>query len=107
MSIRGVIFDFGGVINNMRWDVARELEEQHGLERSTIVRTLYDSDDWRQAQIGLADPLVYVEAAHQRLEEEKAIAYKARLHRLARLDGMYNQFRILPRHAGQWAARLM
>ena len=68
MPIRGVIFDFGGVINNMRWDVARELEEKHGLERSTIVRTLYDNDDWRLAQIGKADPLVYKEAGHKRLE---------------------------------------
>ena len=47
MSIRGLIFDFGGVINNMRWDVARELEERHGLERNSILRSLYDSDDWR------------------------------------------------------------
>ena len=32
MSIQGLIFDFGGVINNMRWDVASELEERHGLD---------------------------------------------------------------------------
>lgn len=69
MSIRGVIFDFGGVINNMRWDVARELEEEHGLERSTIVRTMYDSDEWRRVEIGLADPAVFLKAGHRRLEE--------------------------------------
>ena len=69
MAIRGVIFDFGGVINNMRWDVARELEEKHSLERSSIVRALYDNDAWRLAQIGKADPADYREAGHRRLEE--------------------------------------
>lgn len=69
MSIRGVIFDFGGVINDMRWDVARELEKKHGLERSAIPRTLYDSEEWHQVQIGKGDPLVMAESAHQRLEQ--------------------------------------
>ena len=40
MAIRGVIFDFGGVITNMRWDVARDLEREHGLERHIIARSL-------------------------------------------------------------------
>ncbi|MCH7493121.1 HAD family phosphatase [bacterium] len=69
MAVSAILFDFGGVINNMRWDVARELEEKHGLERSTIVRTLYDNDEWRLAQIGKADPADYREAGHRRLEE--------------------------------------
>lgn len=69
MPIRGLIFDFGGVISNMRWDVAHELEEQYGLERNALLRTLYDSDDWRQVQTGRGDVEAWREAAHQRLED--------------------------------------
>ena len=69
MPIHGLIFDFGGVISNMRWDVARELEEQYGLERNTIFRTLYDNDDWRAVQVGRGDIDAWREAAHRRLEE--------------------------------------
>lgn len=69
MPIRGVIFDFGGVLNNMRWDVARELEQTHDLERFTIVRTLYDSDDWREIEVGRGDAEAWREAAHRRLQE--------------------------------------
>ena len=69
MSIRGLIFDFGGVISNMRWDVARKLEEQHSLERGIIFRTIYDNDDWRAVQVGRGDIDAWREAAHRRLEE--------------------------------------
>jgi putative hydrolase of the HAD superfamily len=69
MPIRGVIFDFGGVIHNMRWDVAHALEAEHGLERNTIIRTLYDSDDWRAVQVGAGDREAWRRAAHARLEE--------------------------------------
>ncbi|MCH8995144.1 MAG: HAD family phosphatase [Chloroflexi bacterium] len=69
MPIRGLIFDFGGVISNMRWDVAHELEEEHGLERNTLLRTLYDSDEWREVQVGRGDIEGWREAAHRRLEE--------------------------------------
>jgi putative hydrolase of the HAD superfamily len=68
VPIRGVIFDFGGVIHNMRWDVAHELEREHGLERNTLVRTLYDSDEWREVQVGRGDVQAWREAAQQRLE---------------------------------------
>jgi epoxide hydrolase-like predicted phosphatase len=64
LPIRALIFDFGGVITNMRWDVALELEQQHGLEKNTLLRTLYDADDWRAVEVG-----AWREAAHQRLEE--------------------------------------
>ena len=67
MTIRGVIFDFGGVIHNMRWDVAHALEQEHGLERNTVVRTLYDSDEWRAVQVGRGDVQAWREAAQQRL----------------------------------------
>lgn len=68
-SIRGVIFDFGGVLNNMRWDVARELENEHGLERFTLVRTFYDSEEWRKVQVGEGDAAELARNAHMRLED--------------------------------------
>jgi putative hydrolase of the HAD superfamily len=69
MPIRGVVFDFGGVLMNMRWDVARELEQQHGLERATIARTLYDCEEWREVELGRGDIDAWRAAAHRRLEE--------------------------------------
>ncbi len=69
LPIRALIFDFGGVITNMRWDVARELEQQHGLEKRTLLRTLYEADDWRAVEVGQGDIDAWRAAAHQRLEE--------------------------------------
>ena len=69
LPIRALIFDFGGVITNMRWDVARDLENEHGLERRTLLRTLYEADDWRAVEVGQGDIAAWREAAHQRLEE--------------------------------------
>jgi len=68
MAIRGLIFDFGGVITNMRWDVAQGLEEKHGLEKNVLLKTLYDADDWRAVEIGQGDIEAWRESAHQRLE---------------------------------------
>ncbi len=69
MPVRGLIFDFGGVITNMRWDVARELEERNGLERNTLLRTLYDNDEWRAVEVGQGDIDGWRSGAHRRLEE--------------------------------------
>ncbi len=69
MPVRGLVFDFGGVIVNMRWDVAEALEQEHSLERATLLRSLYDSDDWRAVEVGRGDIDGWREAAHRRLEE--------------------------------------
>ena len=56
MSVGGaVLLDFGGVIWNMRWDVCRALEQEHGLPQGTIFLTLYGSDMWREVECGRAD----------------------------------------------------
>ena len=69
MAIQGLIFDFGGVITNMRWDVAQELEEEHQLEKNVLLRSLYDSDDWRAVEVGEGDIEAWRAQAHRRLEE--------------------------------------
>jgi putative hydrolase of the HAD superfamily len=69
VPIRALIFDFGGVIMNMRWDVARDIEKRHELERNALLRTLYDADDWRAVELGQGNIEEWREAAHQRLEE--------------------------------------
>lgn len=68
MTIRALIFDFGGVITNMRWDVAADLEKQHDLERNVLLKTLYDADDWRAVELGTGNIDEWRESAHQRLE---------------------------------------
>jgi putative hydrolase of the HAD superfamily len=68
-SLRGVVLDFGGVLWDMRWDVARELERVHGLPRSSVFETLYRSETWRAIERGVGDPLAWREEAHRALEE--------------------------------------
>jgi putative hydrolase of the HAD superfamily len=68
LSIRGLIFDYGGVIQDMGWDIARELEGKYGLEPGTLPRTLYLSDEWRELQLGRGRIRAWLESAHQRLE---------------------------------------
>ena len=52
-AIRGLIFDFGGVLWDMRWDVTRQLEQEHGLRERAILETLYAGDVWRQIEVGV------------------------------------------------------
>jgi putative hydrolase of the HAD superfamily len=53
----------------MRWDVARDLEKKHELERNTLLKTLYDADDWRAVELGTGNIDEWRESAHKRLEE--------------------------------------
>src|SRR2546427_3868583 len=52
---RAVIFDFGGVIWNMGWDSARDLEAAHGLPAGSLHATLYGGDAWRLVERGRGD----------------------------------------------------
>jgi putative hydrolase of the HAD superfamily len=67
-AIRGVILDFGGVIHDMRWDVARSLEEKQGLPRNALFDTLYRTSTWAALQCGQGDREAWLEEAHQLLE---------------------------------------
>ena len=63
-----VILDFGGVIWDMRWDVARALEAEHGLPRGSVFSTLYRSAEWEAVQRGRGDGDGWRQAAHRALE---------------------------------------
>jgi putative hydrolase of the HAD superfamily len=63
-----VLFDFGGVIWNMRWDVARALEDEHALPRGSILETLYRCDAWQEVERGRGDREAWLAAAHGELE---------------------------------------
>ena len=67
-SLRGVIFDFGGVLWDMRWDVARQLDQAHGLPRSSVFETLYRTGTWEAVERGRGDRQAWLEAAHEMLE---------------------------------------
>jgi putative hydrolase of the HAD superfamily len=66
--IKGLIFDYGGVLWDMRWDITRTLEQEHGLAERTIVETLYGSDTWRQLEIGVGDRQAWLDESHLALE---------------------------------------
>lgn len=68
MDIRAVVFDYGGVIIDMRWDVMRALEEAHALAQGAIVQTLYGSEAWKQLEVGVGDRREWLEGAHKALE---------------------------------------
>ena len=63
-----MVFDFGGVLWDMRWDVARALSEQHGLPRSSVFETLYRTDAWRDIERGIGDAEAWKARAHAELE---------------------------------------
>lgn len=67
-SPRAVVFDFGGVLLDMRWDVARELDRAHGLPRSSVFETLYRTPVWSEIECGIGDPAAWADAAHRELE---------------------------------------
>jgi putative hydrolase of the HAD superfamily len=77
--IRGVIFDFGGVLTDMRWDVSAELEDAHGLPRHTLLETLYRTPTWHEIERGRGDLRAWRAEAH-RLLEERAGGPLPRLH---------------------------
>jgi len=67
-GLRGVVLDFGGVILDMRWDVARALEEAHRLPKGAIFETLYRTPAWAEIQCGRGDRTAWREEAHRLLE---------------------------------------
>lgn len=78
-SLRAVIFDFGGVLLDMRWDVARELDRTHGLPKSSVFETLYRCRAWDEIECGVGDPVAWTENAHRELERRAGRALP-RLH---------------------------
>jgi putative hydrolase of the HAD superfamily len=66
--VRGVIFDFGGVLVDMRWDVAEALERAHGLPRHALLETLYRTPTWREVERGQGDLVGWRAEAHRLLE---------------------------------------
>ncbi|MEK6530441.1 MAG: HAD family phosphatase, partial [candidate division NC10 bacterium] len=69
MDIQGLIFDFGGVIWNMRWDACHALEQEHGLPRGAVFQTLYRTETWRAIERGSGDRRAWLDEAHRALEE--------------------------------------
>jgi putative hydrolase of the HAD superfamily len=74
-----VIFDFGGVLADMRWDVSAELERIHGLPRGALLETLYRTATWREIECGRGDLDVWRFEAHRLLEARTSCALP-RLH---------------------------
>lgn len=68
MPIQGLIFDYGGVLWDMRWDITRTLELEHGLRERALVETLYGSETWRQLEVGVGDRDAWLDEAHRDLE---------------------------------------
>ena len=66
-EIRGLIFDYGGGLWDMRWDLARTLEQEHGLRERTIVETLYGSETWQKLEIGIGDRAAWLDKSHRAL----------------------------------------
>jgi putative hydrolase of the HAD superfamily len=68
-GVRGVIFDYGGVLIDMRWDVSAGLEEAHGLPHHALLETLYRTSTWREIERGQGDLHAWRRDAHRLLEE--------------------------------------
>lgn len=67
--IEAVIFDYGGVLVDMHWDVARAIERDHALAAGTIPRTLYSGEAWRRVEVGDYDRDAWLRESHEALEQ--------------------------------------
>jgi putative hydrolase of the HAD superfamily len=63
----------------MRWDVAREIAQAHGLPRASVFETLYRTPAWRDLERGVGDAMAWAAAAHRALEAQAGRALP-RLH---------------------------
>ena len=70
MTISAILFDFGGVINNMRFGVAQEIEDKYGLERNALLKSLYGNEEWRDVEEGRGDIVQWAVNAHKQLEKD-------------------------------------
>ena len=52
----------------MRWDVARQLDQAHGLARLSVFETLYRTEEWEAVERGRGDRQAWLAAAHGMLE---------------------------------------
>src|SRR5262245_17436755 len=52
----------------MRWDVARALDQAHGLPRASVFETLYRTPAWHGIERGNGDVVEWAESAHRELE---------------------------------------
>jgi len=69
MPVRGLIFDYGGVLWDMRWDISRTLEQEHGLRERAILETFYGSELYRSLEVGVGERQAWLDASHRQLEE--------------------------------------
>src|SRR5262245_60635029 len=63
-----VLLDFGGVIWNMRWDVAHTLEATNWLPQGSLTATLYGCSTWQEVERGRGDRDAWLAGAHAELE---------------------------------------
>ena len=70
MAISGLIFDYGGVLWDMRFEFTRVLEREHGLRERVIAETLYGTETWRRLEVGVGDREQWLAEAHTLLEAE-------------------------------------
>lgn len=68
MPIQGLVFDYGGVLLDMRFDFTIELEREHGLRERILAETLYTTETWRQLEVGVGDRESWLKEAHTLLE---------------------------------------
>jgi putative hydrolase of the HAD superfamily len=71
--IQAVFFDFGGVLG--LWDRAyvAAFEQEYGLKEGAVLKALYGTPGWREAEVGRLDPnewLAEVEAALARAAQK-------------------------------------
>jgi putative hydrolase of the HAD superfamily len=85
MAVRGLIFDYGGVLWDMRWDVSAAIAAEHGLPERALPDTMYRSETWRRLEVGIGDRDAWLRESHQALEALAGRALPA-LHQLWRAE---------------------
>lgn len=68
-TIRGVFFDFGGVVVRLDRELLARFERRHGLPQGSFIRALYTIPEWKAVEVGQGSEDAWAEAAKRKLDE--------------------------------------
>jgi putative hydrolase of the HAD superfamily len=52
MTVKAVFFDFGGVLGRLNRNAIADWEKEHGVPEGGLLRALYGTPEWREAESG-------------------------------------------------------
>jgi putative hydrolase of the HAD superfamily len=68
-TVRGVFFDYGGVVVRLDRELLARFERRHDLPQGSFIRALYTIPEWKAVEVGQGSEDAWAEAAKRKLDE--------------------------------------